>query len=431
MSKKEIDKYEIIKRTIRGELTVKDAARLLALSVRHTKRLKAAVRQRGAAGLIHGNRGKPGNRRLADNKRAKIIKLLKKHYYDFGPTLASEKLETNHGLDLDPKTIRQIMITEKLWHPKTKPEQQTHRSWRERKSAYGEMVQFDGSYEHWFEDRAGTGEVCLLAAIDDATGQLVQAQFAAHEGVFPVLAFWREYIVREGKPRAIYLDKFSTYRTPTKYLAENHELKTQFQRALSALAIEPIFAHSPQAKGRVERLFGILQDRLIKELRLAGINGINDANQFLKGTFIPWFNQRFAVIPRQTANLHRPLTQPEQSSLAGIFSRHARRTVQNDFTISFGQQWYQLTAAQAVTICKRDVVAVEEWLDGSLHIRLRGKEINYCLLPARPKPSCIQPWVLAATAPDSHQQLIHKPAADHPWRRRIQANIATHLAVRG
>lgn len=431
MSQRELDKYEIIKRTIRGELTVKDAARRLVLSVRHTKRLKAVVRQHGPAGLIHGNRGKPGNRRLADNKRAEIIKLLKKHYYDFGPTFASEKLETNHGLDLDPKTIRQIMMAEKLWQPLAKPDKQTHRSWRERKSAYGEMIQFDGSYEHWFEDRDGSGEVCLLAAIDDATGQLVKAQFAAHEGLFPVLAFWREYIAREGKPRTIYLDKFSTYQQNQTLTKENHDTLTQFQRAMEELRVEVIPANSPQAKGRVERLFGTLQDRLIKELRLAGISAVATANLFLADIFIPGFNQRFSVLPRNQANLHRPLIEPERKRFNSIFSRHTPRTVQNDFTIAFKKQWRQLAERQSVTICKRDVVTVEEWLDESVHIRLRGKEISYHLLPIRPQRQRTQPWVLAATAPDSRQRLIYKPAADHPWRRRIQVNIATHLAVRG
>jgi len=427
MSQKELDRHQLIQRCIRKELTESKTAELLTLSIRHVQRLKHGVRERGPAVLIHGNRGKPGNRRLADNQREKIIKLLKKHYYDFGPTLASEKLSENHGIDHDPKTIRQIMIDQELWQPKAKKEKQTHRNWRERKSAYGEMIQFDGSYEHWFEDRSGSGEVCLLAAIDDAAGQLVNAQFASDEGLFPVLAFWREYTTSQGKPRAIYLDKFSTYQQNQALAKENHDTLTQFQRAMEELRIEVIPANSPQAKGRVERLFGTLQDRLIKELRLAGISTIEAANQFLVKTFIPDFNQRFSVIPRSQTNLHQPLLETERKRLNHIFSRHTNRIVHNDFTIAFGKQWYQLTEAQIVTICKQDVVTVEEWLDGSLHIRLRGKEINYCLLPIRPKPQRVQPWVLAATtAPTPLPRPSRQPAPNHPWRRRFHASVQAH-----
>jgi len=208
---------------------------------------------------------------LPAKEQERIKMLLHERYADFKPTFASEKLRENHYLDHDPKTIRQIMINEGLWQPKRKEKISVHRAWRERRSHYGEMIQFDGSYEHWLEDRAGTGELCLLAAIDDATGKIVAARFAEHEGVFPVFGFWQEYLFLRGKPMAIYTDKFSTYKMNQKQAMENHDQKTQFQRATSELQIEAIFAESPQAKGRVERLFGVLQDRLIKELRLAKI----------------------------------------------------------------------------------------------------------------------------------------------------------------
>jgi hypothetical protein len=177
---------------------------------------------------------------------------------------------------------------------------------------------------------------------------------------------------------------------------ENHDLKTQFQRALEELRIEPIFANSPQAKGRVERLFGTLQDRLIKELRLNNISTIDEANAFLEKTFIPNFNARFNVEPKAKANLHTPLSLKEQKQLASIFSRQTPRTVQNDFTISFENQWYQLTKNQPVTVCKKDRVIIEEHLDNTIRICLRGKYLNYQILPVRPKRQ-IQPWVLAAT----------------------------------
>lgn len=210
MNKKEIDQYEIIARLLRNEMNGTDAAGLLKLSVRHIKRLKAKVKEKGAAGLIHGNRGKPGNRRIPEEEKEQIKKLLHKHYADFKPTFASEKLEELHRIKRDPKTVRRIMITEGLWKPKQKRRhRQEHRSWRERKPHYGEMQQFDGSYEKWFEDRGP--ELCLLASIDDATGTITKARFAEHEGVLPVFRFWKEYLGIHGKPRSIYLDKFSTY----------------------------------------------------------------------------------------------------------------------------------------------------------------------------------------------------------------------------
>lgn len=413
MSQKELDRYGIICRLIKKEINGTAAAELLRLSTRQTKRLKVKVKENGPAGLIHRNRNKPSNRRLPLSKRSPIIKLLRKHYYDFGPTLAAEKLSENHHLNHDPKTIRQIMIDEKLWQPRKKKNGEEHRSWRERKASYGELVQFDGSYEHWFEDRNGTGEVCLLAVIDDATGQLIEAKFDQDEGVFPVFGFWRQYLEKHGKPRNIYLDKFSTYKMGQKAALENHDLKTQFQRAMIELRIEPIFANSPQAKGRVERLFQTLQDRLIKELRLRNISTIEEANLFLVKIFIPQFNKRFSVQPRNETNLHTPLTSKEQKDLPGILARQIKKIVHNDFTVSFDKQWYQLVKEQPATVCKKDEVIAEEHLDGSVHFRLRGKDLNYEILPERPKKIKDIPWVLAAT------KKAYVPPANHPWRKRF------------
>src|SRR3989338_7266337 len=196
MSAKELDRFQIIKKLIGKHVNGTETANLLRLSVRQVKRLKAKVIKSGAKGLIHGNRGQSGNHCLTERERDLIIKLLKERYFDFKPTFASEKLRENHYLDHDPKTICQIMINEGLLQPKRKEKISVHRAWRERRSHYGEMIQFDGSYEHWLENRGGTGELCLLAAIDDATGKLVSAKFAEHEGVFPVFCFWRDYLVK-------------------------------------------------------------------------------------------------------------------------------------------------------------------------------------------------------------------------------------------
>ncbi len=394
MSKRELDRYHIIAKLIRKEINTVKAAELLNLGIRQIKRLKPAVKLLGPKALVHKGRGKQSNHRLPSPEREQIISLISHKYPDFGPALACEKLQELHHINRDVKTIRQIMIDERLWKPKVK-KQSEHRSWRQRRSCFGEMQQFDGSYEYWFEDRAP--KCCLLASIDDATGRITHAQFGQNEGVIEVFGFWQGYLQRLGKPRSIYLDKFSTYKMNPGVAADNHELKTQFERALSELRIEPITAHSPQAKGRIERLFGTLQDRLVKELRLADISTIEQANLFLENKFLPDFNQRFAIVPVQPANLHQRLTDKERGQLSAIFSRQDTRIVQNDFTISLNNQWYQLTPDQSVTVCKQDRISVEEHLDGMVKLRLRGRYLNYKTIPKR-IPKKEYPWVLAAVA---------------------------------
>jgi len=423
MTQKQLDRYDIIKRLIRKEINGTVASNLLGLSVRHIKRLKVKVSDQGAIALQHGNIGQSSHNRLPSKERIKIIKLLHKRYYDFGPTFAAEKLDENHGIKRDSKTIRQIMINEKLWKPKSKKKQDSHRSWRQRKAAYGEMIQFDGSYEYWFEDRNNSGELCLLAAIDDATGHVVEAKFDEHEGVLPVMAFWQEYILTNGKPRSIYLDKFSTYSMNQPTAKENPDTLTQFQRAADELHIELIPANSPQAKGRVERLFRTLQDRLIKELRLQNISTIPEANEFLK-IYLPKFNAKFSVKPHSKINLHKKLLIKEQNKLSSVLSRQTQRTVQNDFTFSFKKQWYQLTKEQPATVCKKDKVIVEERTNNTIQIRLQNKHLNYKLLPARLKTNLkLQPWIIPKTQEQINKSKAHTPPANHPWRRRIQTEV--------
>lgn len=410
MSQKALDRYEIIKRLLRKEITGKKTAALLYLSLRQVWRLKKKVLKAGAKALVHGNRGRPSNHRLPAKEQSQITKLLRQHYPDFGPTFAAEKLAKRHGITRDTKTIRQIMIKEHLWKPK--PQRKIiHHSWRARKDSYGELQQFDGSYEYWFEDRAP--KCCLLAAIDDATGKITRAEFALHEGVVPVFSFWQGYLTAQGKPRAIYLDQFSTYKMNPGFAKDNHELKTQFERAMQELGIELITAYSPEAKGRVERLFETLQDRLIKELRLRNISTRDAANQYLQQEFIPEFNKRFAVEPRLAANLHRTLGQKDQDQLPVILSRQYVRSVQNDFTLSFRNQWYQITESQAVLVRPKDRLTVELRLDSSIHLRLRGKYLSYQVLPARPKKTTPKSWALSNSLP----RRIYRPAFDHPWRK--------------
>jgi hypothetical protein len=413
MSQKDLNKYDVIKRAIRKDITVKKAGELLHRCERQIYRLKDRVRKKGAEGLIHGNRGKPSNRRMSEMERRQIANFLRQRYSDFKPSHASEKLEEAHGIKRDPKTIRQIMIEEGLWIPR-KHRKSDYRSARPRKEYYGEMEQFDGSYEYWFEDRGPY--CCLLASIDDAKGAITEAKFVLDEGTLPVFDFWEGYFLTHGKPRSIYLDKLRTYYN--NLLPErDEEMLTQFQRAMKELAVELIIAHSPRAKGRIENFFKICQDRLIKELRLRNISDIKTANQFLKEEFIPWFNQKYGKEPARKTNLHRKLTQQEKNQLPAILSRHSQRTVQNDFTIRFNNQWFQLTKEQPATIRPKERVLLEERIDGSLQIRLRGKYLNYQILTSKPQKQTKQPWVIAAS--QKPKRKYYKPPADHPWRRQI------------
>jgi len=409
MSLTEVKKYDIIKKVLNKELNGTEAAKLLNLTPRHIRRLKKKVDNDGIRALAHGNRGKPGNRRIPDNERKKIAVLINRKYPDFGPTLATEKLAELDKIKRSRGAIRSIMIKEEIWKPKQK-KKETHREWRQRKASKGELVQYDGSYEHWFEDRGG--EVCLLASIDDADSE-VWARFDEHEGVEPTFNYWRDYSELFGKPNAIYVDKFSTYSMNHKLAKENSDTLTQFERAAKELNIGIIHAHSPQAKGRVEKLFKTLQDRLIKELRLQNISTIKEANEFLEKTFLPKFNAKFMVIPRSRANLHKKLNEQEKKKLDSIFSRQYQKVVMNDFTVSHKKNCYQLEKIQPVTICKRDIVTIEERMDQTIQIRLRGKYLNYRLLPEKPKKinkENTKPWVIPKST-------AHIPPANHSWRQ--------------
>ena len=410
MTKKELDRNNIISKLIGKEINGTEAASFLKLSIRHIKRLKARVKEKGPSALIHANRGKPSNRKMPDKERQAIARIIRKLYPDFKPGFATEKLEQVHSIKRDPKTIRKIMIEEQLWKPRKK-KQREYYAWRARKDCFGEMVQFDGSYHYWFENRAPKS--CLLAAIDDATGIPVKAEFGQDEGVLPVFGFWKKYLIQHGKPRSIYLDKFSTYKMTQRVAQENHDTKTQFQRATKQLNIEPIFAHSPQAKGRVERLFNTLQDRLVKELRLNNISTIEGANIFLEKEFLHQYKAKYGVEPKNKTNLHQTLSKNELKELDSILSRQDTRVVKSDFTVSFNNQWLQLRKEQPAIIRKKDKITIEEWTDQTIHLKIRDKYLNYDILPERPKKSNNIAWVIPATRKPT------VPPADHPWRQKF------------
>lgn len=429
MTSKELDRINVINNLIKKNINGTQAANQLRLSIRQVKRLKRRVLKHGPPGIIHRGRGRPSNRRIDQRIEQKVKKLLSQNYADFKPKFAGEKLAENHHIQLSSEKVRQIMISEGLWQSRKKRKNSEHRQWRPRKEYFGQMIQFDGSYHSWLEDRAE--KACLLLACDDATGKIVSAKFAVNESVKSVFEFWKNYVSDMGKPVSIYLDRHSTYRTTRKknFVIDTANL-TQFERVMKDLDIELIHALSPQGKGRVERMFDTLQDRLIKELRLAKINNYQQANQFLK-EYLPKFNQKFAVLATKKGDLHRQLTKADQINLDKIFSRQETRIINNDFTISFKNQWLQLTKNQPTIIERKDKVLVEERLDNSIHISLRGKYMNYQILPAKPRKIKKQ-----ARLQIDGRTKSHKPSTDHPWRqypnidkKRPRYDISTLLRV--
>jgi len=410
MTEKELSRYDVIKCLINKKINGTDASKQIGVSTRHIRRLKRDVIQSGAEGLIHGSRGKGGNRKLDHDVLKKIEELLKEKYYDFGPTFAAEKLDENESIIVGKETVRSIMTKLGLWKPKPRKQSKKNwHAWRARKDNFGEMQQFDGSYHIWFGDI----ETCLLLSVDDATGKITHAKFDINESTVAVFKFWLEYFALHDLPVAIYLDKFSTYKINHKNAVDNKDMITQFERAMNQVGVRPITAHSPEAKGRVERMNGTLQDRLVKELRLAGITTMEEANKFLE-KYIPKFNAKFAVVPNRRKDLHKNIIKSTEGKLPQIFSVQKARIVNNDYTIMFESNYYQLDRIQTTTVYKKDKIVVETHLDGEIKFRLRDCYLNYEVLPERPKKE-IEIKLVALTR---QKQGSYKPPTNHPWRKQ-------------
>lgn len=387
MSAKELDRYRLIEDMGAGRMTTAEVAEKSCVTERTVYRWRNAVGKRGVKGLVHGNRGRPSTRRIPDAEAERIIRIVRKTYLDCTAQLIAEKLAEEHDIERDPKTIARVLREAKAWESpmahavrRARPQ---HRSWRERRSHRGELVQFDGSYHHWLEDRGGTDELCLLAGIDDAGSEVLHAEFAAHEGVLPVMGFWLGYAGEHGLPKSIYVDKFSTYRMHIETARENPDTRTQLQRAMKTVGVEVIFANSSQAKGRIERLFRTFQDRLVKELRFKNISTVEEANRFLKEKFIPAFNRRFAIQPKKEQDFHRPQGAKDLSGLKDVFVRREERTVQHDFTVAFQTQWYQILPTTRLAIRPKDRVEVREYPDSSLGFFIRNKPVEVRAIPKR------------------------------------------------
>jgi len=410
MTTRELDRLKVIHQVLQRKLSWPHAAVQLALSVRQIGRLCARVRTNGNRGLIHRLRGRPSNHHLRRGVLARALELVKTRYPDFGPTFATEKLREQHRLHLSTWTLRQGMIRAGLWTPRR--QRATHRAWRPRRACVGELVQLDGSDHAWFEAR---GPRCvLLLYIDDATSRLLDGAFVAIEDTVTLLRTTQAYLRRYGRPIAFYVDKDSIYRvnrqaTIEEQLQDRAPL-TQFTRAMHELGIEVIPANSPQAKGRVERSFDTHQDRLVKELRLAGISDRVTATRFLRTRYFPTHNRRFAIEPANPTNAHRPLLATH--GLDAILSVQTVRTIDHDFTVRLQNRFFQLLPEQPVRLRPGDTVLIEQRLDGTAHLRCQGRYLAFTPI-AKPAP---RPPHVAARLPWHGPRGIPHPPRTHPWK---------------
>lgn len=401
MRLKELKRLKVLHETIKRYLTQATAAAMLGLSERQVRRLVKRVREEKDRGVIHRGRGRPSNNRLAEKLKDKTLDFYRKKYQGFGPTLASEKLFELDGIKLSDETLRKWLLEAGLWKKRRK--RSGHRRWRDRKECFGQMVQIDGSHHDWLEGRGS--ELVLMGYIDDATNT-VFARFYDYEGTMPAMDSFKGYVRKYGLPISVYLDKHTTYKSTKKLTLEEQlagvqEPLSQFERALEELGVEVIHAGSPQAKGRVERLFGILQDRLIKEMRLRGIKTKEEANAFLVH-YLPVYNRRFNVLAANQTDAHVRL--PRNFDLDRYLCIKTQRTVRNDNTISHNGKLYQLDNATS----KR--VNVEERIDGSMRIRSAGLSVPYREITERAKKAVAPPKILKP-------RKTSLPAKDHPWRQ--------------
>jgi hypothetical protein len=450
MSQRERDILTIMRPVLTGQRSQVEAAGLLRLSVRQVRRIQQRLEAGGDAALVHRLRGRPSNRGSDEAFRRGVLDAYAKRYPDFGPTLAREKL-AEEGLHVGRETLRRWLLDAGLWEHRRRRD--PHRSRRPRRACFGELVQVDASIHDWLEGRGET--LVLIAMIDDATGR-VEARFSSEATVRTHMELLKLWLLRHGRPGALYSDRHSIFEPQDKGRALP-DAETQFGRALRELGIDLIRARSPQAKGRVERLFGTAQDRWVKELRLAGVTTCREANRLLTGRLLPGHNRAFGKVPAEPEDAHRPLG--PSHDLAAILSVQETRVVANDYTVRFRNRLYQLLPPVYPGQRKGEVV-VERRLDDTMAIRFGGHYLGYrditgraCLGGSAPKPpeftastadasggeegpapqrgaeptgmqptarrsGCTpaEPCPPGGTAEDSAKRK-HRPAQDHPYRR--------------
>lgn len=395
------------------DLTQVEAAEILGLSYRQTKRLYRRFLKLGAEGLVHGHVGKRSNHAKAARFRRRVLALVRKHYGGepgerFGPTLAAEHLAEDHKVVVDAETLRRWMLEEGLWTRARK--RKPYRQRRLRRAHFGELVQMDGSFEDWLEERGPRG--CLIHMVDDATSTSL-ATFTLEETTWGVADTLRKWVEKYGIPRALYVDWKTVYLvTPTERQKQEGIVPiSQVGRMCAKLGIEIIGANSPQAKGRVERGHGTHQDRLIKKMRLKRIATYEKANAFLEGSYLQQHNGKYAVTAREKADFH--LAVAARLDLDQVFCLEEERKVSNDWVLQYGKRWLQLEAEQKKPVGVGSTVIVRQHRDGALTLVQGGAVLRWHELPERPKTA----------APVSKRRVVTrpKPAPDHPWRKSMRA----------
>jgi hypothetical protein len=416
MTQRDRDRLVVLRKAQRKLMTQRQAAEELEISERHVRRLLVRLSENGDKAVIHGLRGRESNRRLSAEKREKAVRILSEEIYrGFGPTLASEYLAKKHKLHIGRETLRQLMKHAGLWRSRKQKAEGVHQ-WRRRRNSRGELIQWDTSDHDWLE---GRGErLYLIHMIDDATSGLT-ARFVPGDSTEENMRLLATYLERNGRPLAFYTDKASLFRTAPKVKRDRKELPpdereplppTQIGRALRELNIVWIAAHSPQAKGRVERSFGTAQDRLVKGLRVAGASTLEQANRYLETEFLPWWNQHLTVLPASAVDAHRPLG-PEHD-LAAALSVVEPRQVNNDYTIQFHGQLYRIAASSIVAGLRGATVRVEKRLNGEIHVRFRERYLSISAIDSPPTQ--------APPAPPHRRRTGKKPGPSPALRAAMQ-----------
>ncbi len=403
MTQKDLKRLHYITKVSEKRILQREAAKLLNLSERQIRRILLRYRAKGASGLIHQSKGLESKRRRTKKEVKRIISLYKKDYYDFGPTLAAEKLLEIHGIKISNESLRQLLIKHQLW--KRKRNRNKHKKWRERKAHCGELVQMDGSHHDWLEGRGP--KMVLMGYIDDATG-VAFGRFYKYEGTQPAMDSFRRYVRKYGLPHCIYFDRHSTYKNNNAKATIDDQLNdreplSQFSRALDEMGVGFIHAHSPEAKGRIERSFNTHQDRLVKEMRLANVNTIDEANKFLEKYYWPKHNRKFSKNPRKSNNFHRKLY--PISAIEKALSKKTQCYLRNDRTIVHDKQWYQVLTATSAKY-----VVFEERYDGKLFITYKQKPLKFKLIK---KP---QPQQKETLIKGSFKSSGHKPADNNYFK---------------
>lgn len=413
MSQKEVKRVQVLDLLKDYKINQQEASKRMGISTRQVRRLAKRYLVEGLAGLVNKKRGCASNRRLGEVLRTTVIELIGAHYRDFGPTLANEKLAELHGIHLSVESTRKLMMQIGYWKSRRGGTVCT-RPMRDRRACFGELIQIDGSPHDWFE---GRGEYCtLLVFIDDATGRLTQLRFIPTETTLGYMRVLHDHIVAHGVPVALYSDKHSIFRINTK--EADPAAETQFSRAARELCIECIHAHSPQAKGRVERANQTLQDRLVKEMRLAGINDMDSANAWLPG-YIERYNRRFAVKPQDSSDAHLPC--PKMTAeLTRSLSVQVDRTLSKNLSCQHEGQLLQVKTTGTGLGLRGAKVTLHKHFDGSHELLWKKRKLAYSVMNKPVRQSSVADSKTVNTRVD--QALVrrntgYKPAANHPWKK--------------